>query len=528
MSSLMQWYEKKMTEISDSQIVFKQTFNVCSSWLNDVQSINDAHEMEHILHHRLSGFSGHIFYVHTILNGIEKCYRNKIGRVISSIIWGKWECLRSLFVTKENIIGEFSLSLDKPYKIQTKKTDFCFVVSMENYLKVLIPIINSLIANDKNVAVITIYDARSWDAVNKVSDKVDWIYLEESILESDKKHYEENIKILRKKWYKDRIIIKKNIKKSSAFVFLAVKRRIQVIYLLMFPRVFLYETVFARLLEQLHPQELIAVRLRRAFDICGVEVAKEKGIKTSLIIHGQIFSNYKFYESDGFFDTDTIYTWGKFQEEIIKSKQKYFSTGKCKNFGNPLWDKLFRDYQVERKFAPERGNANQRILLYMGQSDSFSFFEKFIMALGKIDNTLLVVKPHPYENSTSYKNVADKYQIEAEIIDANYNDIDVLIRKSDIAYTYTSTTGINIMLNQIPLVTLNFNKESDIFLTEKIPTSPIAESIEELFFITKNILDDNEYREKIIKDQQEFIEQRLECGGMAVNKIVCDLLRKNG
>lgn len=524
----MQRYEKKMVGHSDVQTVFRNTLKVCGSWLNNVRGIDNTRKMEHILQHRLSGFSGHIFYANTILNGIENHYCNRTYRILLSIAWGIWEYLRSLLATKENIIGEFSLSLDKPFGEHTAKTDFCFVVSMENYLKVLVPVINSLITNGKSVAVITIYDARSWNAVNEVSDEVNWIYFEESISESDKKYYGENIQFFKKKWYKDRIIVKKNIKHFSPYVFLAAKRRIQVIFSLMIPRVLLYEKVFSRLIEQLHPQEVIVVRLRRAFDICGAEVAKEKGIRTSLIIHGQIFSNYKFFESDGFFDTDTIYTWGKFQEEIIKAKQKYFSIGECKNFGNPLWDKLFRNYKVDKERDSEQKNWNQRILLYMGQSDSFSFFEKFIIAVEKLDHIFLLVKPHPYENIGTYKSVLDRYQIKAEIFDAKYDDIDALIRRSDIAFTYTSTTGINIMLNQIPLVTLNFNKERDIFLTEKIPNSPIAESEEDLIFIAQNILDDMEYRKKILKGQQDFMEQQLECDGTAVDKIVFDLLGENG
>ena len=520
----MQEYEKKIAKYSEKQIVFSKTLELCNNWLKGIDSIIDISRIEHIIQHKLSGYSGHIFYVNTLLNGMEKYYNNSLIKKIAFFVWGKWEYLRSLRIKSEDIIGEFKFSLDKPFVSRTYKTDYCFVVSMENYLRVLVPIVNSLVLNEKRVTIITISDSRLWKVIDEFSEKVNWIYFEESVLNDDKEQYKADLKKFRKSWEKEKIIVKRNVNIVSPYIFFAIKRRLQVIYSIMIPRVMLYERVFTRLFEQMKPEGLIVVRLRRTFDITAVEVAKSKGIKTSLLIHGQIFDNYKFFDSDGFFDTDVVYTWGRFQEEILKFKQQYMQIGVCKNYGNPMWDKLFEKNNKVRNITIDNKNSKKRMLLYMGQNDSFSFFKKFILTVEKMENIVVLVKPHPYENIDKYNEVTERSVAEVEMIDSKFSDIDMLISMSDIAYTYTSTVGLNILLNNVPLVTLNFNKERDVFLTEKIQGAPIVESVEELSFVTQRILSEPNYRQEIIKGQQDFLNFQLECSGMATNRIVSDLL----
>lgn len=529
MYTIVQRFEKKVLKFKDNNIVFNNTQKICNNWLQNSKEGSERAYLEHVLQHKLSGFSGHVFYANSVLNAISNYCKHRSGKKIVSLLWANWEFLRSLAVSDKDIIGEFSPERKKNDTLRYEKVDFCFCVSMENYLKVLLPIAQKLDDVNKKIAIITVEKAKKWIIKEKFPKNVTWIYLDDIIQDQDWFFYDDQVKKWEKKWKKEKKIIKKNMILYNPYIFIALRKRIYIIFSKMIPVVLLYGKVIERIVEQLQPEEMIVVRLRRVFDIVCEQIAKQKNIRTSLIIHGQIFENFQFFDSDGFFDTDIVYTWGAFQENILNAKAKYMQIGQCKNYGNVVWDNLFLKFASPKDELQNSicdSAEKKHVLLYLGQADSFPFFEMFIQSVISINNIIVLIKPHPYEDIEKYHQILRQYDIEARVFDRMFQNIDKLISMSDISYTYTSTTGINVMLNDKPLITLNLNNEKGIFLTENIMYSPIVSSKEELVRQTKRILIEKQYKDKILIGQREFLHSQMECNGTATVDIVNDLMER--
>lgn len=530
MGKIVKSYENKIKPFANLSVVLDDTLNLCLNWLNDVKENEDLSRINNAIHHRLFGYSGHMFYINTILNAINNYYTNKKkSKYITNFISYSFvylEFVRSLFESDVKIIGEFNL-IKGNYITKLEKADYLFIVSMENYLLPLIPVTEKLMVMGKKICIVTIKEAKKWALMHKITSNVSILYFEDIITTMEWETYQNSIRENNLEWSSIKKIIKKNVYEQNKYAYIALKRRLKVLFCFMLARTNLYYSVFDRIIEAVAPDKVICVRLRRAFDISGIQIAKSKNISTAMIIHGQISSSPLFYDSDGYFDVDCIYTWGKLQQDIIQSKTKYLGVGECRNYGNPYWDKLYLasrningSLNIRKLLFPEK---IKYILLYLGQADSFHFFASFIKSFEATDDLGIIVKPHPYENSDKYSKILNKSNISFKIITDEYELSDI-INVCDIAYTYTSTTGINVILENKPLIILNFQHEKGIFFCGDSTDIVITENPEEMKNFTIKLLTDTEFSNTIIKAQSNFIKDRIVCNGNATINIVNDLI----
>lgn len=142
--------------------------------------------------------------------------------------------------------------------------------------------------------------------------------------------------------------------------------------------------------------------------------------------------------------------------------------------GNPRFD-MFKDWrpQISRRELCRQLNLDENkalILFATQQINKFSAFwtddlfwvmaDKIISVVQRFTDKQLIIKVDPYEDVRPYKNVIKVSSSDNAVVVKDFN-IYTLIFLSDLVITLDSTVGIEAMIFDKPLITVNFTKRQD-------------------------------------------------------------------
>lgn len=241
-----------------------------------------------------------------------------------------------------------------------------------------------------------------------------------------------------------------------------------------------------------------------------VELAREQGIKTIVIQDGA-------YDENAIrpIFTDYFAAYGEYYKQMMVKNN--FPEENIYTMGQPKWDNIFSDFDSITKEAEEmRDNLKlvkkeYKVITYaLDIGDDFiSKDEKIIMEKAiisefqKLENTYLILRPHPKANVEITKNIVKEFNDENIRFCVGRINILALINLTDIWINTSSTTALESVIMGKPVIIIDFFKKQFMKYLEKAGVGFYLYRKEEFEPLVKKLLYDTvsqkEFQEKLPK-----------------------------
>ena len=151
----------------------------------------------------------------------------------------------------------------------------------------------------------------------------------------------------------------------------------------------------------------------------------------------------------------------------------------------------------------------------------------------KLDEVLLVIKPHPREKPKLYRNLLKEFNADIssdKIVLMPGVNTSKLVKASDLLLTVHSTVALESNVIGTPVVTLNFTAEKDLFYSQEGGAVGV-ENPETLTDTIYKALFDEEFREEMKINRDEFLRKFISCkDGCAAERaadLVLEVMKKS-
>ena len=348
-------------------------------------------------------------------------------------------------------------------------------------------------------------------------------------------------------WFPQELIFKNYLKKSEHRIFLKNFKQIMLDKkfqdLFMFNNIKIWsqiQPVFEQMQEEIYipywlhlidhlsnfltnkkPKTVFLIGETDAPALALIHVCRKNKIKTITIQHGDAFedcehniSNLYSKESPlGCPFPNKMLIFGKFaKDQFVKHgyPEQLFSI-----IGNPLFINLkrFDDSKIDQLYKKYKIPPTKNIILsttsrYQGFSEKYNFdelvWDNLLKNFALKNNFFLILKPHPYEDITSYEKIFSKYNQpeNAKIIDG---DILELIQLSNLLVSSFSTSIVDAICLKKPVIEMiwdgvqqeeiNFN---DFHITIPSTLKQLPEQI-------LSLLNNKSIQENTLKNREQFL-----------------------
>lgn len=291
-----------------------------------------------------------------------------------------------------------------------------------------------------------------------------------------------------------------------------VSNKLSRLYLESFPRIEENIRIAERFIRQ---KKIRAVLLRddmREFERTVIAAAKELGIPTLVVQHGIVAEENLF----NYIFADAIFIWGdgfRNRFKLNDGRQKLFVTG------NPRYDICFNWKPFNSRaglFNNLRLDPKKTTILFAAQAiikfssyrtdDENDIFRKKLLDFFKAaPQYQLIIKIHPYEDENVYKRALKGYGLSNVRLVRDINIFE-LIAHSDLLLTKNSTTGLEAMIFDKPLITIELSKRRDQVPYGEKGAAISIHSVEEIVDAIKSSLDDIKAKELLRANRLKFVD----------------------
>lgn len=408
------------------------------------------------------------------------------------------------------------------YEDINKIGGYLFVASFPNYLNSQVSVMHELVRRGYPVTLLVPSEARKWEKLVRVPDKVQIIFFEEylipEVIDVARKKQDDFIK----RYLSRRDQIAKEFVIKGVDIWPKIGDRFESYLEASLQTHLQYVEIALRILNKLRPDYLVVSRVNRPLENSFVYSAKALKIRSALLPHSFFPNTVQKYHSVGNFDVDLFFLWGldmlsQYElNEYLNNDVSLFVTG------NPEWDKVV---QKVRANALSRGELKRKISLEIGADEDaiwvtfttgrgcLSVFKYLQEALRSMDpRIVMIVKIHPAQSRSVYLDALDSQMAERLFFVDKSTDVDLheLLRASDVVTTYTSTTGLEACLVGTPLITAAMAKRDCGKVSKRVTTVadrglPKVNSVAEFREVLENLLQDIGYREQLLFRQNEVL-----------------------
>jgi len=402
-----------------------------------------------------------------------------------------------------NFVKQFKLLMrNKLSKNKTHKKDVLFLVYTHSHVNTLAPIVKKM----KDNFLIIKRDGFTNNVAKKLKrNNMFYNDIEGYLTKESLKNIRKATKLLKNKY--------KELLKTGEFD----KKKLRYLFLMYFPEMIRYIEIINNMLSVEKSRLFVVMNEITTIGNIAAHIAKQKGIKTLCIQHGVMADILGFTPVSA----DKIAVWGSSSREtLIKNdtpKEKIVITG-APQFDDLALKNIPLDENAIKKLDI---TPNKKLIFLTTQpvSDMKEITTAVCKAVKSIPGTQLVMKLHPSEYSMSiYKKIAKKEGVNA-IITKKY--LYPLLNACDLLITHHSTTGMEAMILDKPVITIN--------LTGKPDAMPYAESRaaigvykpENIKPAIKSVLKNKDVRKKLAKKAKFFIyDQCYKMDGKASERII--------
>jgi glycosyltransferase involved in cell wall biosynthesis len=222
---------------------------------------------------------------------------------------------------------------------------------------------------------------------------------------------------------------------------------------------------------------------------------------------------------------DKTAVFGPYYQKLLYDVGNY-SKGSVIVTGSPRYDSIInmRDELNSIKiFSQLKLNPDKKLIVYTSQPinkmESDRILSCILKSITNFPNTQLVIKMHPSERLVN-KELLAKFDVERVTIIKTI-DIYELLNACDVMITPFSTTALEAMILDKPVITLNLTG-----LPDKIPYAKSGAAIgvcndDELTPALKSIFEDDDVKQELASKRKDFVcEHAYEMDGFASKRIV--------
>jgi len=255
--------------------------------------------------------------------------------------------------------------------------------------------------------------------------------------------------------------------------------------------------------------------------------AKEYNIKTIMIQHGIQWGD----KSRVTQECDELIIWGEFWRENFKNQ--FDNNPKLVPLGAPRYDEVlkYRNAEKNKRFFKKHDlNSSQPVVTFLSQAVAIDkgtipkkLYFKVINDLESIidENENYIIKLHPDDEKKYFVEAMNEVTLKRSIfIKENLYKV---LAYSDLVISFSSTALLETMAMLKPFIQYIPDKKrssKSILFMEEV----LAQDKQELEKLKKKILNDKEFREKLIRKEEKSCEKFLKNLGNATESIVEYLL----
>lgn len=265
-------------------------------------------------------------------------------------------------------------------------------------------------------------------------------------------------------------------------------------------------------LAELRPRVVLGVHTKRAVDQCFFRVARRFDIPVALVstaFKGDM-TRFRRFDYGDLNLADLLCVTGDAERRAIQGH--LHDLNKAIVVGNPALDHLaahmeaLPSAQVCREESAQtlRIPSNLRWVVYTTGYINTFMFDGLLEALAVLPDIHVIVKVHPGESAAFYSQRVPAIWRDRVTVTHTELDLHRLLRASDVVVSYVSTTLLEAMMLERPVVTVNFSPQEN-------PLSLLAygvtegHTVGELRAQVARALDDPAWRDELLQRQQRFV-----------------------
>lgn len=316
---------------------------------------------------------------------------------------------------------------------------------------------------------------------------------------------------------------KESIKYRGLPLWRLLEPRITYIFLFRFAELIEYAETFTRIIDVEKPDIIITTGDRSDFVKIILSIGKKMDIPTLIVQHG-VVDDHPVYGP--IYADKMAVTGGAMKNVLIK---RNVSPEQLVITGQPRYDIFLRITFSREKTCRELGiSENKKIIVLTTQpvshEENASLLSVVTAAMKEFPEAELVIKLHPDEKLRWYQRVMKSFSFNAVIV----KDIDIfeLLNSCDVMITLYSTTALEAMILDKPVITINLMNIPDVMPYAESGAAIGVYRAEDLAHAIKRALYDEETRKMLETGRKRFVyEQAYLIDGKA-SKRVADLIIK--
>ncbi len=299
----------------------------------------------------------------------------------------------------------------------------------------------------------------------------------------------------------------------------------------------MYIETIMNIIDREKPKCLILTDEYNPIGRAAVSVGRLKGIKTIALQHGTISTDrpsFLHYENEisCFGECDTQYyplpdvtaVFGSFYRDMLEDIGNY-PPGSLVVTGSIRYDEILelnRTINKKAIFSKIGADENKKVLLYTSQpiakEDSDKILRAIVSAVSKLPDFQLIIKLHPAEIKVNHDILS---MVDEKIIVIKDINIYEIINVSDIMITYFSTTALEAMIMEKPVITINLTGKKDIIPYVQSGAALGVYSEEALIPVIKSVFEDRQLRAQLDINSKKFVYQNAyKIDGMATERVL--------
>jgi len=386
-------------------------------------------------------------------------------------------------------------------------------VIFHNHLRVMVAVLGELRQRGHTTAFVLPRQARRWAAFAALPDWAQVVWIEDLLtgeiagrLEEAQRRY----RALFARYARERFPA--YFQHRGVNLWPLVRPGMRLIFERYLPQCVGYLDVARAALTSLQPRVVLGVHTKRAADQCFFGMARRQGIPVALVSTAFKADMARFARFDyGDLNlADLLCVTGEAERQAIQSHLR--DPDKAVVVGNPALDHLAAKLDALPPTAACRAEVAQalgipparRWVVYTTGYINTFMFAGVLEALTGLPDTHLIVKVHPGESAAFYAARVPAAWRDRVALTHTELDLHRLLRASDAVVSYVSTTLLEAMLLERPVVVVNFSP-----LENPLPIAvyglPESHTVEALRANVGRALDDSAWRAELLARQQRFV-----------------------
>lgn len=392
--------------------------------------------------------------------------------------------------------------------------DVAAFIIFHNHLRVMIAVLSELHQRGRRVAFILPREARLWPAFSALPEWARVVWIEDLLTPDIVARMEEAQRRFRGLFRRgDRARFPAYFCHLDVSFWPLIRSGVRLIFERYLPQCVGYLEIAQRALAGLQPRVVLGVHTKRAADQCFFRAARRRGIPVVLVSTAfkADMERYTRFDYGDLNLADRLCVTGEAERRAIQSH--LHEMDRAVIIGNPALDHLAARMEAlppadECRAEVARAlriDPQRRWVVYTTGYINTFMFAGVLDALTALPDTHLIVKVHPGESASFYADRIPAALRERVAVTHTELDLHRLLRAADAVVSYVSTTILEAMMLERPVVTVNFSPQEN-----PLPLAdygiPEGRTVGELRAEVARVLDDVAWRAELLRRQGRFVE----------------------